>query len=326
LVVAAGVCIATSSRRPHLAAPSFRGGLRGRIAVGVLLVMAGTFLSAASGCGGGSNAADAEQSARLVSIGDGRQMVLTCSGEGSPTVMLISGARGAYDDWTHVIDAASGTPQPSNLAVWPQVARSTRVCAYDRPGTTTFTGIPTRSTPVLQPTSAQDGVTDLHALLSAAKVPGPYVLVAHSLGGVIAYLQAAEFSTDVAGLVLVDPASTFLKSSLTPAQWEMFAAAAKMVGDPITTEAHDYERSLGEIAAAPPVAKIPATVLTADKPFDFGAGTQDTWPAWLDAQDDLATLLRARHVTDTDSGHYIAGEQPALVIREILAVVNQLRR
>lgn len=288
--------------------------------------MAGVFVSAASGCGGGSGTADAEPSARLVSIGDGRQMVLACRGEGSPTVVLISGARGASDDWTHVVDAGSGVPEPSHRAVWPQVARVTRVCAYDRPGTTTFTGAPTRSTPVLQPTSAQDGVADLHALLSAAEVPGPFVLVAHSLGGVIAALHAAEHSTTVAGLVLVDPGSKFLKTSLAPAQWEMFAAGAKMLGDPITTEAHDYERSLAEIAAAPDIAAIPATVLTADKPFDFGAGTHDTWPAWLDAQERLATLLRARHVTDTDSGHYIAGEQPALVTGEILAVVARVRR
>jgi pimeloyl-ACP methyl ester carboxylesterase len=253
-------------------------------------------------------------------------MALTISGKGSPTVVLISGARGAYDDWMHVVRGGGGTPEPSNAAVLPQVARFTRVFAYDRPGTTTFTGDLTRSTPVLQPTSAQEGVADLHALLSAAKVPGPYVLVAHSLGGVIAYLYAAEYPKDVAGLVLIDAGSPFLKSALTPAQWERFADGAKTLGDPVTMEAADYERSLAEIAAAPPVPAIPATVLTSDKPFDFGAGTQDTWPAWINAQDQLAALLHARHVTKTDSGHYIAGEQPALVTAEILAIVNQERR
>lgn len=124
----------------------------------------------------------------------------------------------------------------------------------------------------------------------------------------------------------MDPGSKFPKTALTPPQWETFAAAAKTLGDPISTEAHDYERSLAEIAAAPPVAAIPATVLTGDEPFDFGAGTRDTWPAWLEAQDALATLLRAPHVTDTDGGHYIAGEQAALVIDEIIAVVDQARR
>ena len=67
-MVAAGVCIETSSGRPHIAARSLRGCLRGRLTVGALLVMTGVLFSAASGCGGGSNAADAEQSARLVSI------------------------------------------------------------------------------------------------------------------------------------------------------------------------------------------------------------------------------------------------------------------
>jgi pimeloyl-ACP methyl ester carboxylesterase len=143
------------------------------------------------------------------------------------------------------------------------------------------------------------------------------------MGGVIASLYAAKYPKDVSGLVLLDSASPFLKSSLTPAQWETFANGAMTPGDPNTLEAADYERSLAEIAAAPAIPAIPATVISADKPFDFGVGTTDAWPAWRDAQDRLAALLRARHVTKTDSGHYIAGEQPALVIREILAVVNK---
>ena len=53
--------------------------------------------------------------------------------------MLVSGARGAYDDWTHVIDSG-GEPKPSRSAVFPRVGKFTRVCAYDRPGTTRLDG------------------------------------------------------------------------------------------------------------------------------------------------------------------------------------------
>jgi hypothetical protein len=81
-------------------------------------------------------------------------MYLECRGEGSPTVVLVSGGRGAYDDWTHVIDSG-GEPKPSGSAVFPQVGKFTRVCAYDRPGTTRLDGTLSPSTPMRQPTSTR---------------------------------------------------------------------------------------------------------------------------------------------------------------------------
>jgi pimeloyl-ACP methyl ester carboxylesterase len=60
------------------------------------------------------------------------------------------------------------------------------VCAYDRPGAPHLDQTFSRSDPVPQPTSPQNGVNDLVALLKAADVPGPYVLVAHSFSGTIA--------------------------------------------------------------------------------------------------------------------------------------------
>src|SRR4051812_11012394 len=64
--------------------------------------------------------------AGLVDIGGGRQMYLECRGTGSPTVVLISGFRGAHDDWTNVVDPA-GNPKRSDSAVFPEIASFTRV-------------------------------------------------------------------------------------------------------------------------------------------------------------------------------------------------------
>jgi pimeloyl-ACP methyl ester carboxylesterase len=70
---------------------------------------------------------------------------------------------------------------------------------------------------------------------------------------------------------------------------------------------------------------MPAVVLTSDKRFDFGAGGAETWPAWRTAQDRLAKVLNAKHISDTNSGHAIQMEQPQLVIDAIREVIETIR-
>ena len=84
----------------------------------------------------------------LVDIG-GRRMYLECHGTGSPTVVLVAGLRGSAEDWT-----ISETSAP---AVFPEVAKFTRVCAYDRPGTPVGEK-PRRSDPAPQPANAGGAV------------------------------------------------------------------------------------------------------------------------------------------------------------------------
>src|ERR1044071_1213787 len=272
-------------------------------------------------------AAEASTAGGLVDIGRGRNIYFECRGTGSPTVALISGTRGAHDDWTDLIDRKkpNGAPKPDESAVFPQVSKFTRVCAYDRPGTTLNDGTQTKSTAVQQPTTAQQGVADLHAVLIASRAPGPYVLVGHSWGGLIARLFASTYADEVAGLVLVDSASEFLKSSLTPAQWATYIEATKKLIESNGLEAPDHARTLDLLHSSPRVRPVPVVLLTSDKRFDFGAGGADTWPAWRTAQDRLAKLLNAKHVSDTNSGHAIQMEQPQLVIDSIRKVVGAVR-
>ncbi len=117
-------------------------------------------------------------------IGGGRKMFITCAGSGSPTVILEAGANGGAHSW---------------LAVQPRLATTTRVCSYDRanlPGGS--------SDPAPKPQTAADIVTDLHKLLAAARVPGPFVLAGHSNGGLFARLYATTYPQQVKGLVLID--------------------------------------------------------------------------------------------------------------------------
>jgi pimeloyl-ACP methyl ester carboxylesterase len=113
---------------------------------------------------------------------DGHGMHLSCTGTGSPTVVLEPGA---------------GDMASTMAWIAPAVARDTRVCVYDRPGR----GWSEESD------APQDGTrvaADLHTLLHAAHVPGPYVLAGHSFGGLYVMAYAAHYPADVAGMVLVD--------------------------------------------------------------------------------------------------------------------------
>lgn len=134
-----------------------------------------------------------------IAIGDGRVLYLRCAGTGSPTVILESGAHDFSDTWT-VSDSAAAP-------VFEELAGFTHVCAYDRPGTVRYVDPPpltTRSTPTTQPRSLDGMVADLEQLVIAAGIPGPYVLVGHSLGGLVVHLFAQEHPDDTAGVVFVD--------------------------------------------------------------------------------------------------------------------------
>jgi pimeloyl-ACP methyl ester carboxylesterase len=113
---------------------------------------------------------------------DGHGMHLSCTGTGSPTVVLQPGA---------------GDMASTMAWIAPAVAQDTRVCVYDRPGRgwSEESGAPQDGTRV---------AADLHSLLHAANVPGPYVLVGHSFGGLYVMAYAAHYPADVAGMVLVD--------------------------------------------------------------------------------------------------------------------------
>ena len=163
--------------------------------------------------------------------------------------------------------------------------------------------------------------------MRAAKQAGPYVIVAHSWGGLIGRLYASTYPDEVSGLVLLDPGSEFLQDTLTPAQWAFFVRGAKQKSKPKTLEAADYRPSVRALSAAPPVRGIPAVVLSADKCwFVFpGFDAKATCSAWLEAQDQLAAHLNAKHVTHTESGHFIQGENPKLVIDSIRQVVGAAR-
>jgi pimeloyl-ACP methyl ester carboxylesterase len=185
-------------------------------------------------------------------------------------------------------------------------------------------GEASRSTGVPQPTTAQADVADLHALVTEAELAGPRVLVGHSWGGVIASAYARTYPDEVSGLVLVDPGSQYLQSTLPPAVWDQWMRDIETNGGKHPgAETPDYPATLAALDSTPPPPAIPAVVLTSDVPFDYlGIGDADAyWPQWLDAAALLSAALDATHVTQTGSGHFIENENPALVVEQVCSVL-----
>jgi pimeloyl-ACP methyl ester carboxylesterase len=211
-----------------------------------------------------------------VDIG-GRSLYLECRGSGSPTVVLEAGYRSSARYWTDDLLE----PEAPRTMVLAGVAGFTRVCAYDRPGTAASHGedvLPSRSDPVAQPRTPTDAVADLHALLGAAGVPGPYVLAGHSLGGLFTRLYAATYPDEVVGLVLVDAYSERIEGLLTPEQWAALVRLNVKFGSDTVLPIPGYgdletigygqdNPAMRQAAAATPLPPMPLAVLAHARPF-----------------------------------------------------------
>jgi len=278
--------------------------------------------------------------AGLIDIGGSREMFLECRGSGSPTVVLIAGGFEAGWIWTYALtpddpvhdapgdsfSAGQGNPQKLPTAVFPTVAGFTRVCLYDRPNTTLGVDVADErgglvSTPVVQPHRLADDVGDLHALLDAAGETGPYVLAAHSYGGMIAELFARNYPQDVAGEVLVDVTSVYLKETLTPDEYAELAASVRT--PPPGGEALDLGDAVETILAAPLAPQVPTVLFTSDKANAAVGPSRQA--ELLEAHNRLAAQLGARHVTDPAAGHHIHVERPQLVSDATRSVAYAVR-
>lgn len=301
-----------------------------RLAVSLGLVLAGCSSVAAVAPAATASSVGARSSfAGRVTLPGGRRIYLECRGRGSPTVIFESGLRNRADIWSEPLE-----PTQRQVTVFPAVARLSRVCAYDRPGTTIGTNATSRSDPVRMPRTARDAVADLHALLRAARIRGPYVLVGHSTGGLLVRLYAGTFPREVVGLVLADAISEALPRFMTISQWNAYdsrylVAPPSEFADYANLEIFDFVASFAQTRrVARPPRKIPLFVLSKGLSFGIpGPLGVIVDRAWRKGQNYLASLLpHTPHVIATRSGHYIQVEQPQLVIGAVRRVLNQARR
>lgn len=253
---------------------------------------------------------------RLVDVGGGRRLHVICSGAsagGGPTVLLESGAGDGSNSWGRVL---------------PEVAKFARVCAYDRAGVGT-------SDNVAAPRTVVAVTEDLHSLLAAAKVAGPYVLVGHSLGGILARLYASYYPSEVAGMILVDSAHEDEPDralALVPRDTlkEMLKQAGPADLVPQGRERIDGCSIRSIMDALDWHADIPLVVLTQGRPYGPDMVAVPTiapraYQLHLEVQRDLAARSsKGRQVIAEKSGHAIQQDQPELVVNAVREVVKEV--
>src|SRR5213593_353976 len=124
----------------------------------------------------------ASEEIKFVDIG-GFKLRMKVAGQGTPSIVLDAGFSDRLESWDDI---------------FADLARLTRVVAYDRAGLG-------KSDPGPEPRTFTEIATELHTLLQHANIPPPYILVGHSMGGAHIRAFASLFKAEVAGLVFIDP-------------------------------------------------------------------------------------------------------------------------
>jgi pimeloyl-ACP methyl ester carboxylesterase len=182
-------------------------------------------------------------------------------------------------------------------------------------------------------------VGELNELLDSGGVPAPYILVGHSLGGLVVQLYARIYPDQVQGLVFVDAFSATLRSTLRPLLplYRDRVLNPPPRDEPIPSlaladsERVDLDASIDQVERAPPLRPMPLIVLTKTEPFRIAPGwlpagmTLDQIDdAYTRAQTDLVALAPTTpQIFATGSEHYIQLSQPDLVINAVRLVVTR---
>lgn len=225
------------------------------------------------------------------------------AGTGGPVVVLESGLGGALAWWSKVL---------------PDIAKSSTVFAYNRPGIG-------ESSPPVTPREGRHVVDELRQVLRARGLAPPYVLVGHSLGGLYMQLFARRFPDDVAGLVLIDSTHPEqLSGAGARENWPTWLEFALSVSGPSVarSELDGIPKTGADVLAMPPVAGKPTIVLSASRPM------RETSSLARDGNAKRIDILRlnpgAKQVW-VDSGHAIPLDRPDAVVGAIREVLERSR-
>jgi pimeloyl-ACP methyl ester carboxylesterase len=273
---------------------------------------------------------------RLIDVG-GYRLHLDCRGAGSPTIVMDAGLSGSSLDW---------------ILVQSELANGNRVCSYDRAGMGW-------SEPGPAPRSPAQIADELHTLLRNSDVPGPYVLVGHSLGGKTVRMFALAHPSEIAGMVLVDARSERIDAQMSETEVEGFTQALNgqatlytvarrfglvrllggplLVGEPLVPPDLAQEMVLLQTTSSAVAETLAEGLARADNDAELADSTlgamplvivaaadnMSNLPGWPVAQQALAALSSKGRLVVADSGHYVQLEQPNVVIDAVRSVLAE---
>ena len=238
----------------------------------------------------------------------GETLEYAVAGSGTPTVVLVNGAGGPLAGWGRI---------------WGALVSRTSTFAYNRPG------IGGSSKPAV-PQAGSHLVSSLTALLTEAQQPPPYLMVGHSLGGLIVNLFARTYPALVAGAVLIEataPGDPERMAQHEPRLQRLIRGMLRKVSPPSPlAEIEQVMTTVAEVRQAPPFPAIPLVVVTGTQPAMRWATAPEALEARAEHQRQLVGLSPlGRQIEATRSGHFPQLSEPHLVIGAIREVLDQIR-
>lgn len=234
----------------------------------------------------------------VVAVGE-LDLFIHCEGVGAPLVVFESGLGAGASLWQQV---------------QADVALQTRSCAYDRAGRG-------RSGPAPSPHLLQQMAKELHDLLERAGQVGPFVLVGHSMGaGPVRWFEI-QYPQQVAGMVLIDPATApAIEAAMAAAPVEALAEYDHELRAVEGIDRESYLKGFSSLrTSGQTLGERPLMLLIAGQPLATLASREAL------SVETHALSLDVVRVVAAKSGHDVATDEPTLVSRSVLSVVAAVR-
>ena len=249
-----------------------------------------------------SSALSDAASPELVQVGNVR-IEAKVEGTGGPAVIFESGFTGGLFLWGPVQSP---------------IGKETQTLAYERAGLG-------RSDSGPEPRSAEQIALELHALLAAKAIAPPYILVGHSAGGLFVRVFAHLYPKEVAGLVLVDPAT---EEDYERMQKDKTVDDLQKMGMPSGAVAQwrALPETIDQARHAWPLPAVPVVVLTSAQPIgQWPLATTEDMQRWLEAHNKLvARIPGAEHIVILGANHLSILKEGA-VVDQITKMVKGVR-